>query len=89
MQQVRTSVDAHSIRSVENNSLSILYPTAERHKVGDGEDYPNPANTDDSLGRAYLSNGDKELSVKNYHRSLESNPDNTNALEMLRTLREQ
>jgi CubicO group peptidase (beta-lactamase class C family) len=53
------------------------------------EDYPNSSNAYDSLGEAYMSDGDKELSIKNYQRSLELNPDNTNALEMLRKLRGQ
>jgi CubicO group peptidase (beta-lactamase class C family) len=53
------------------------------------EDYPNSPNAYDSLGEAYMIDGDKELSVKNYQRSLELNPGNTNALEMLRRLRGQ
>jgi CubicO group peptidase (beta-lactamase class C family) len=53
------------------------------------EDFPNSANAYDSLGEAYMLNGDKELSVKNYQRSLELNPDNANAREMLRKLRGQ
>jgi tetratricopeptide (TPR) repeat protein len=51
------------------------------------EDYPNSANAHDSLGEAYLINGDTGLSIKHYQRSLELNPDNTNAREMLRKLR--
>ena len=51
------------------------------------EDYPNSSNAYDSLGEAYMIKGDKELSVRNYQRSLELNPDNTNAVEMLRRLR--
>lgn len=53
------------------------------------EDFPYSANAYDSLGEAYVINGDKELSIKNYQRSLELNPNNTNALEMLRKLRGQ
>ena len=53
------------------------------------EDFPNSSNAYDSLGEAYMINGDKELSIKNYQRSLELNPDNKNALEMLRKLRGQ
>jgi CubicO group peptidase (beta-lactamase class C family) len=53
------------------------------------EDYPNSSNAYDSLGEAYMLNGDRELSIKNYQRSLELNPDNKNALEMLRKLRGQ
>lgn len=50
------------------------------------EDFPKSANAYDSLGEAYMIGGDKELAIKNYKRSLELNPANTNALEMLRKL---
>ena len=53
------------------------------------EDFPNSSNAYDSLGEAYMLNGDKEPSIRNYQRSLELNPDNKNALEMLRKLRGQ
>ena len=36
--------------------------------------YPESANTYDSLGEAYMINGDKELAVQNYRKSLEINP---------------
>ncbi len=52
------------------------------------EDYPQSANTYDSLGEAYMNNGDKELAIKNYERSVELNPNNTNGIEMLKKLRE-
>lgn len=51
------------------------------------EAYPQSANVYDSLGEAYMTNGDKELAVKNYQRAVELNPQNTNALEMLKRLR--
>jgi CubicO group peptidase (beta-lactamase class C family) len=51
------------------------------------EDFPNSSNAYDSLAEAYLIHGDKELAIKNYQRSLELNPNNTNALEILRKLR--
>jgi CubicO group peptidase (beta-lactamase class C family) len=53
------------------------------------EDFPKSPNAYDSLGEAYMTNGDRELSIKNYQKSLELNPDNTNALDMLRKLRSQ
>jgi tetratricopeptide (TPR) repeat protein len=51
------------------------------------EDFPASFNVYDSLGEAYMIDGDKELSIKNYQRSVELNPANANALEMLRKLR--
>jgi CubicO group peptidase (beta-lactamase class C family) len=50
------------------------------------EAYPQSSNVYDSLGEAYMVNGDKELAIKNYQRSLELNPQNTNAVEMLKKL---
>ena len=50
--------------------------------------YPTSANTYDSLGEAYMMNGDKELAIQNYNKSLELNPNNNNAVEMLKRLKE-
>jgi cytochrome c-type biogenesis protein CcmH/NrfG len=43
-------------------------------------------NVYDSLGEAYMINGQAEYAIKNYEKSLALNPDNTNALEMLKRL---
>ncbi len=51
-------------------------------------DYPQSANAYDSLGEAYMENGDKELAIKNYQRSIELNPKNTNGAEKLKKLQE-
>ena len=51
------------------------------------EEYPNSANTYDSLGEAYMNAGNKELAIKNYEKSLQLNPQNKNAEEMLKKLR--
>ena len=48
--------------------------------------YPQSSNVHDSLGEAYAENGEKELAIKSYRRSLELNPQNTNAVEMLKKL---
>lgn len=53
------------------------------------EAYPQSANVYDSLGEAYMKNGDKELAIRNYQRAVELNPQNTNAIEMLKKLRAQ
>jgi tetratricopeptide (TPR) repeat protein len=53
------------------------------------EEYPRSANVYDSLGEAYMMNGDKELATRNYQRAVELNPQNTNAVEMLKKLRTQ
>ena len=48
--------------------------------------YPNAWNTYDSLGDAYMNNGDKELAIANFKKSLELNPQNSNAAAMLKKL---
>ncbi len=53
------------------------------------ESFPQSANTYDSLGEAYMINGDKELAIKNYKRSLELNPKNDNAVKVLKKLENQ
>jgi CubicO group peptidase (beta-lactamase class C family) len=50
------------------------------------EAYPQAFNTYDSLGEAYLRNGDKELAIINYKKSLELNPQNTGATAALASL---
>jgi CubicO group peptidase (beta-lactamase class C family) len=52
------------------------------------EDYPQSSNAYDSLGEAYMIDGNKELAIKNYQRSVELNPGNTNGVETLKKLRE-
>jgi hypothetical protein len=51
------------------------------------ESYPQSANAYDSLAEAYMMNGNNELAIKNYEKSLELNPANSNAVEMLRKLK--
>ncbi len=51
------------------------------------EAYPQSANVYDSLGEAYMVNGDKELAIRNYQRAVELNPQNSNGIEMLKRLK--
>ncbi len=48
--------------------------------------FPKSYSVYDSLGEAYMVNGDKELAIKNYQKSVELNPQNTNGIEMLKKL---
>ena len=48
--------------------------------------FPNSANAFDSLGEAYLINKNTALAIKNYKKSLELNPENNNAKQMLEKL---
>jgi tetratricopeptide (TPR) repeat protein len=51
------------------------------------EAYPRSSNVWDSLGEAYMNKGEKELAIKNYEKSLELDPSNSNAVVMLKRLR--
>ena len=50
------------------------------------EAYPNSGNTYDSLGEAYMDDGNKPQAIANYKRSLQLNPGNNNAIKMLQKL---
>ena len=50
------------------------------------EAFPKSSNVYDSLGEAYLANGDKELAITNYRKSVELDPRNANGIETLRKL---
>ena len=52
------------------------------------EAYPDASNAYDSLGEAYMIKGDYELAMKNYQKSVDLNPDNTNGIDMLKKIEE-
>jgi tetratricopeptide (TPR) repeat protein len=84
--------DAYDFREEQLNSLG--YQLLKMKKIKEAievfklnvEVYPQSYNVYDSLAEAYMINGDKELAIKNYEKSLELNPKNTNAVEMLKKL---
>lgn len=48
--------------------------------------FPRSANAYDSLGEAYMESGDKKAAIENYKKSLELDPENENAREMLKKI---
>ena len=46
-------------------------------------EFPNSANAYDSLGEAYMENGDTKKAIENYKKSLGLNPGNDNAKKMI------
>ena len=52
------------------------------------QEYPNSGNVYDSLGEAYMKDGQKELAIQNYEKSLQRDPKNQNAVQMLKKLKE-
>ena len=49
-------------------------------------DFPEAFNTWDSLAEGFMASGDKESAIKYYKKSLELNPDNSNAVQKLKEL---
>ncbi|MCG8577164.1 MAG: S41 family peptidase [Flavobacteriales bacterium] len=50
-------------------------------------EFPHSSNAYDSLGEAYLALGNEELSLLNYEKSLELNPDNFNAEDQIERIK--
>ena len=83
--------------SAENDLNSVGYILLGKNKIKDAIDifkknvelYPESWNVYDSLGEAYMKNGDKELAIENYKKSLELDPKNDNAKEMLNKLEQE
>ncbi|HTA25286.1 MAG TPA: serine hydrolase [Terriglobales bacterium] len=48
--------------------------------------YPASSNVYDSLGEAFMNNGQNDLAIRNYEKSLELDPANSNAVAMLKKL---
>lgn len=48
--------------------------------------YPESANAYDSLGEAYMTDGNNELAIENYKISLKLNPENENAKQMIKKM---
>jgi len=84
--------------SFAENELNMLgYQLVAREKIDEAivifelnvEAFPEAFNTYDSLAESYMLAGRSEEAISNYERSLELNPDNTNAVTMLARLREE
>ncbi|MEZ4778573.1 MAG: serine hydrolase [Flavobacteriaceae bacterium] len=48
--------------------------------------FPNSGNVYDSLGEAYMIDGNKELAIKNYKKAVELDPTNSNGIETIKKL---
>jgi tetratricopeptide (TPR) repeat protein len=87
--------DVYDFQEEQLNSLG--YQLLKMNKIKEAieifklnvEAYPQSDNVYDSLAEAYMINGDKEMAIKNYEKSLELNPKNTNAAEMLKKLKKE
>lgn len=88
----RTAPDAQLVEASAINNLGYMLLNSDKIRESisvfelNVEFYPNSGNVYDSLGEAFLKNGNKEQAIKNYKKSLELNPKNRNAAEILRKL---
>ena len=79
----------------EQSMNSLGYRLLGQQKMDDAikiftlnvERFPKSGNVYDSLAEAYMNKGDKEAAIKNYEKSLELDPKNSGAVEMLKKLR--
>jgi CubicO group peptidase (beta-lactamase class C family) len=82
----------YDFREPELNGLGYLL--LQRGRVDDAiqifqlnvEEYPASWNAYDSLGEAYAAHGNRDLAIKNYKKSIELNPKNTNGVDALKRL---
>ena len=88
----KSKPDEYSFSEV--NLVLFGYYLLERDRIQDAikifelyiDEFPESWNAYDSMGEAHMMNNDKEPAKKYYRKSLELNPDNTNAEEMLKKL---
>jgi CubicO group peptidase (beta-lactamase class C family) len=92
----RTQPEKYNFNEPERTLNVMGYALLRQRKVKEAievfklnvELFPQSGNPYDSLAEAYMVNGDKEPAIRNYEKSLELDPKNTNAVEMLKQLRE-
>jgi tetratricopeptide (TPR) repeat protein len=82
----------YNFDEAELNSLGYQLIAAKKFKEAirilqlNVEAYPQSGNVYDSLGEAYMDDGDKPLAIANYQKSLQLNPKNRGAVEILKKL---
>ncbi|CAF3648294.1 unnamed protein product [Rotaria sp. Silwood1] len=86
------SFDDYNFKEVQLNNLA--YDLLKGNRTKDAikvlelnvKMFPASANAYDSLGEAFMTDGNKAEAIKNYKKSLELNPANDNAKQMLQKL---
>jgi hypothetical protein len=86
---------APAVYNFDESELNALgYQLVHANKLRDAirifalnaEAYPRSSNVYDSLGEAYMDDGDNALAITSYQKSLELDPKNVNAVQMIRKL---
>ena len=84
--------DDYSVNEFEFNNLGYTLMGTEKLKEAievfklNVALFPDSWNVYDSLGEAYMKNGDTKLAIENYRKSVELNPENKNGIEALKKL---
>ena len=76
---VESSINAMGYRHLENGEIEAAISVFDLNT----ETFPLSANTWDSLAEAIMTKGDHETAIHYYRRSLELDPDNSNAARMI------
>ena len=86
---LRGDIPERSINAAGYRMLAVK-KTAEAIRLFllNAELHAESSNVYDSLGEAYMDNGDKELAIQNYQKSLKLDPRNGNATDRLKKLKE-
>jgi CubicO group peptidase (beta-lactamase class C family) len=88
----RTNPDGYDFGEQPLNSLG--YILLQQNRTADAlaifklnaEEYPKSGNVYDSLAEAYEKDGQKQLAIENYRKSVELDPNNQNAKDRLKAL---
>ncbi|MFN8254955.1 MAG: serine hydrolase [Bacteroidales bacterium] len=86
--------DAKDYSMIESEMNTAGYQLLQAGKVKEAievfklnvEKFPESGNVYDSLGEAYLADGNTEMAIKYYKKSVEIDPKNTNAIKILQKL---
>ncbi len=87
-----SSPDGYDFKENELNNLG--YQLLQMSKTKEAieilklnvHEYPNSSNVYDSLGEAYMADGNNKLAIENYKKSLKLDPKNDNAKKMIEKL---
>jgi CubicO group peptidase (beta-lactamase class C family) len=91
---LRQKVEEYFVSESEMNNLG--YALMQRGDVKaalevfrlNSEEFPNSWNVYDSLGEAYMNDGQTALAIQNYEKSIELNPNNAGGKNALKVLKE-
>lgn len=92
-QELRNNPDKEIIFT-EKSINALGYKLINENRIEDAieilklniDAYPESFNVYDSIGEAYMKNSRNDLAIENYKKSLELNPENNNAIQMLEKL---